>query len=144
VGKIEVRARLDAFKQRTLTQQRHLIPAHLWHRQPGIGEAAHLSRYKRQPGHVALFVAAQQQLHPQAHAQKWGAAPEGRAHRVIQPLFFEEAHGRARRAHARQHHRFGALHSFGAINHLRRQAQMLEGAADAAQVPGPIIHNCYH
>ena len=86
-----------------------------------------------------------QNLDPDTNAQKRLArADYVIAQHLLQSQPMQVVHGGARGADSGQNHAVGRADLLGPVGDLTSMAQMLQGACDAGQVAGPVIHDRYH
>ena len=98
-----------------------------------------------QAARVVFFAVIHQNLDPDTNAQKRLARADyvvAQHPRQSQPM--QVVHGRAGGADSRQNHAVGRADLLGPVGDLTSMAQMFQGARDAGQVAGPVIHDCYH
>ena len=96
----------QALQRRGRPAHAQLVPSHVRHLEPGnVGEADHVAGKHVQAGVEAVLVAArEQQLHPQADAEKRFARLEVFLDRFDQANLVQTGDGVAKRSDAGQHH----------------------------------------
>ena len=120
-----------------------LIPADVRHFF-GVTDGPHGAFEQFKSFGVALFLMAEQELHPKTDAKKWRAAIDDLMNDRDEVLFFEAVHGVTGRADAGQNHAIGGANHIGIGGDDGFLAGGLQGAADRAEIAGSVINYGNH